>query len=244
MPLEHHLILFAKYPYYGKAKTRLEPALGKEGAQQFAESALLEALHYFGRLSNEDCKCVWCYAPVAAGKDVQGFLAKHDLIDKWEAWPQDDGAEDLGARLTAAVQKASKEVETTSENGTCTLIGTDCFHLRLDHIKMGISSASKDRCFLIPATDGGYVLLSVPQPASPFAFNDIQWSSPDTGNNQRLQLEKVGYKVDVDETPLSDVDEPKDLQAFSAEIGEHVKSVYPRTLAFIHEYQRKRQKEY
>jgi glycosyltransferase A (GT-A) superfamily protein (DUF2064 family) len=235
----HYLLLFAKYPYYGKVKTRLEPALGATKAQSFATIALLEVLQYFGSLSGTsvaglNCRCVWCFAPSAAIDDVNKLLHDNGLSSQWEAWPQADEASNLGDRLSAAVQRAaSTEKEDKLFEQTCTLIGSDCFHLTTSHLIAGIEKASDNVCFLQPASDGGYVSLSLPLPTPTASFDNIRWSTEETAKYQMTQLQSLGYDVEVGEV-LSDVDEPKDLQQFLAEEqGSHLQTVYPRTRAFI-----------
>jgi glycosyltransferase A (GT-A) superfamily protein (DUF2064 family) len=237
----HYLLLFAKYPYHGKVKTRLEPALGAAKVQEFAMTALLEALQYFGSLSGQKiagltCKCVWCFAPSAASTDVNDFLRQHGLSSTWEAWPQIDEASCLGDRLSAAVQRAASiEVVNQSIKQTCTLIGSDCFDLTTRHIIAGFEIASISNTFMLPASDGGYVQLSLPVNTPAPSFDNIRWSTAETAKDQISQLQSLGRTVEVGET-LSDVDEPKDLLMFLDERkGDHLQSSYPRTLAFVRE---------
>lgn len=118
----HWLLLFAKYPYAGGAKTRLTPHLGREGATAFARAALTDTLRLYAREGN-GCSnshgLVWCYAadagrPAAAARDdVHALLKAEGLDDVWHAWPQCDSP-DLGARLAAAVERVQVESSTTS----------------------------------------------------------------------------------------------------------------------------------
>lgn len=240
---QHHLLVFAKVPFLGQVKTRLESAIGIDGAQAFAINALSEILHYFAKLhsnsiilNSQKIKCVWCYAPSSASKEVKEFLEQRNLTEHWETWPQEDKAIDLGARLSAAVQKANSD---NAEHGiTCTLIGADCFHLTMEHVKDAMKRASKEgHSTILPARDGGYVMLSLPQPISKHAFDNIRWSTAQTGQDQQKQLKKLGHDhLYVGET-LPDVDEPSDLQIFSSkqEVPIHLKINYPLTLAFVQE---------
>lgn len=144
--------------------------------------------------------------------------------------------------MSSAVQQANSDLE--NSNITCTLIGADCFHLTLDHVKDSIERASKGQSDILPASDGGYVLLSLPQPISIHAFDNIRWSCSKTGQDQQNQLKKLGHDdVYVGQT-LSDVDEPSDLQIFSSdqEIPAHLKTNYPLTLSFVQETRSKRKR--
>ena len=267
MTAPHYLLLFAKYPYHGKVKTRLEPALGVDNAQIFARTALIEVLQYFGRLSREKagndgkicCKCIWCFAPSSAADDVQQLLKEHNLDTTWQAWPQLDSTSNLGHRLAASVTRAQKEGEQEEEQrneettnnanpkrATCTLIGSDCFQLTTSHVKSSIQAASSNdsSAVLLPANDGGYVLLSIPIPiaAVDSIFDNIRWSSAETASDQRGQLEKGGLTVKIGDT-LSDVDEPADLQHLldlsESQDGDHIKTAYPRTIAFVQEHMKR-----
>lgn len=80
----HHLLVFAKVPYVGQVKTRLQTAIGIDGAQAFATSALAKVLQYFAKLNSssknsDKIKYVWCYAPSNTSREVQGFLEQYNL---------------------------------------------------------------------------------------------------------------------------------------------------------------------
>ncbi|PWN87268.1 hypothetical protein FA10DRAFT_198978 [Acaromyces ingoldii] len=223
----HHICVVAKYPYLGTVKTRLEPALGKGGARDFAELALIETLQSFVGVALS--RLVWSYAPAVAQADVERLLRDNDLSQDCDAQPQPD-AGDLGDRLAAAVASCSRPMKAAT--GTCTLVGTDCFALKREHVHRAIQRVQDGlgkTAYMIPASDGGYVLLTVPLGLdSAKAFGNIRWSCPQTAEDQSRRLSELGLDVELGPT-LQDVDEPGDL----ASVVEGDSTSFPRTRQWL-----------
>jgi len=196
------LLVFTRYPQAGKAKTRLIPALGEEGAanlhRQMAEHAIAQArkLRQLMPLSIE----VW-------------FTGAS--IEQMQAWLGDDLAYclqpegDLGDRLIHAFQ-------TAFESGTtrAVVIGTDCPMLDAVLLKQAFDTLGRADLVLGPSTDGGYYLLGSRQFA-PQLFQGIHWSTAEVlaqtlAISRQLQLQTHQL------CPLSDVDYPDDLPVWDA----------------------------
>lgn len=255
MSPRHYLLLFAKYPYAGTAKTRLIPRLGQEGATEFARSALIDTLHLYAAKQGGLCQThtlVWCYAAdnQSTGKrDVEELLALEGLANKWLAWPQIE-SRDLGQRLAGAVKDANahRQAQTPRcDSGFTTLIGADCVVLGPEHVSQAVSSAMKAGSALLPASDGGYVLLTIPLAMADHivdeAFADIRWSCSLTAQDQISRLGSVVGQKPFLGTTLSDVDEPEDLDLLFHEINgnvqERMQKQYPRTLAVVQKLMKK-----
>ena len=233
-----HLLLFAKYPYAGTVKTRLHSALGEQGAQAFARTALVETLRLFAGDGRDAVRRVWCYAPSSAGEDVRGMLEREGVSGQWTAWPQADDAVDLGARLAAAVQHHQSIADRPA-----VLIGSDCFFLTPQHVTEAIDHAHlQNTAVIVPATDGGYVMLVVPPncPSSAFEATSppIRWSSPHTCDDQVRAIEAHNIHVRILTPALQDVDEPADLQTLlhTAATDSTITRNYAGSLAIIRQY--------
>src|SRR6516165_10607046 len=143
--------VLAKAPIAGFAKTRLIPVLGGERA------AVLQA-RLTARAVATACAAavgpvtLWA-APDESHPVFQVLGAQHGVTLASQA----DG--DLGARMLAAVAAAA---------GPCLVIGTDCPMLSAEHLRSAadILGGGSD-VVIIPADDGGYVLVGMrkPQPA-------------------------------------------------------------------------------
>ena len=105
------IILFAKFPAQGMAKTRLQPALGIEGAAQMAHKLLL---HSIEQAVATGFTVELCVSPAPTDPCWQAL----NLPDSLQWSGQADG--DLGLRMLTASQQALARFEHVI------LIGTDC----------------------------------------------------------------------------------------------------------------------
>ncbi|THC92735.1 hypothetical protein EYZ11_007783 [Aspergillus tanneri] len=205
MDQQRHLALFARFPSPGKCKTRLIPRLGKEGASSFALAALTDLMHLFKKAA---CHKTLFYTPAAARWEVSAFLQHESLVSSWDIHPQPD-APDLGARLHDALEHLKRH--TAIDAGAIvpvTFLGMDCFELTVATVQdsMDRVSSNPDTAHIIPARDGGYVLLTVP-------------------------LHCDGHTAFVSEA-LPDVDEPGDLEGLW-ETRKQKREVYPSTFGCL-----------
>ncbi|MFM2409452.1 MAG: hypothetical protein RL481_280 [Pseudomonadota bacterium] len=181
------LVLFARYPTAGAAKTRLIPALGAEGAaavhRQLTERtlAVLKAtgfpveLHYTG-------------AQEAA---FRGWLG-----DGVTLVPQAEG--DLTDRLMAALRPPP-----------VIFFGADTPDLAYHHVRQAIAALETRAVTLGPADDGGYYLIGMKQPM-PEILTDIPWSTDQVLPETMRRLTSLGVEPVLLET-LHDCDRPEDL---------------------------------
>ncbi len=197
---EFRFMLFAKAPVAGKAKTRLIPALGAEGAaelQACLTRATVERLVAAG-LS----PLTLCTAPDTEHPLFQRLRAARGLtLSK-----QCDG--DLGQRmLQACVQ---------SDARASVLLGTDCPGLDARRLRQALALLRQNDAVMIPAEDGGYVLLGVKR-AEPSLFNDMPWGGPEVAALTRRRMRRLGWRW-AELPPLRDLDRPEDLRALRAQV--------------------------
>jgi hypothetical protein len=108
---------------------------------------------------------------------------------------------DLGARMSAAV----------AEEAPVLIIGTDCPVLKARHLRdaAGLLRDGAD-AVLIPAEDGGYVLIGMRSP-HPGVFTGVTWSSPAVLAQTRQRLRDLNLGL-AEFPPLWDIDVPQDLE--------------------------------
>ncbi|MDN3453340.1 MULTISPECIES: TIGR04282 family arsenosugar biosynthesis glycosyltransferase [unclassified Psychrobacter] len=193
-PQDTCIILFAKYPARNKAKTRLQPALGIDGAARMARQLLL---HSIDQAIDTGFSVELCVSPAPTDPCWQVLDFLNSL--RWSA--QADG--DLGLRMLIASQQALQRFKKV------VLIGTDCPSLTSACIQTAVQQLNQHDAVMIPATDGGYVLLGFRQ-VNESLFSDIIWSTASVATVTQQRMADLGWTLAL-LPPLHDIDEPKDL---------------------------------
>ena len=188
------IILFAKFPAQGMAKTRLQPALGIEGAAQMAHKLLL---HSIEQAVATGFTVELCVSPAPTDPCWQALNLPDSL--QWSA--QAEG--DLGLRMLIASQQALARFEQVI------LIGTDCPSLTTIRIRQAAQQLEIQDSVMIPAFDGGYVLFGFKQVAARL-FSTIEWSTASVAKVTQQRLAELSWSVAL-LAPLPDIDEPEDL---------------------------------
>ena len=189
------ILVFAKAPVSGRAKTRLIPALGAAGAAGLARRLLEHTLAQ----------------ALAAGCGTVELCASPDFsAPEWADVPlppgvatsaQGDG--DLGARLARAARRH------LAQGARVLLIGTDCPALSAVRLQAAAAALADHDAALYPALDGGYTLLGL-RADHPSLFADIPWSTSQVAAVTRARMQALGWRV-WDGEALADIDTPPDL---------------------------------
>jgi hypothetical protein len=184
------LLVIAKAPLPGRAKTRLCPPCSIEQAASLAEAALLDTLDVVARTPAS--RRVLVFEGDATRWRPDGF----DVIAQ-----RGDG---LAQRLAAAFEDIA---------GPALLVGMDTPQLTERLLLDGIRALGDPRvdAVLGPALDGGYWSVGLKQPRSD-AFANVPMSHPGTCAAQRIQLERLGLRVHQ-QASLRDVDTIEDARA-------------------------------
>lgn len=192
------IIVFAKAPRPGLAKTRLIPALGAAGAAALAARMLAHTLDQ--ALASGVGAVELCAAPAPGDAMWQGV----ELPEGLALTAQGEG--DLGARMARAMQRAGEADESCAG---VLLIGTDCPALDAACLRRAANALSETDAVIVPTADGGYALLGLRRfDASLFA--DLAWSTPTVAATTLARLEMLGWSCT--RLPLMlDIDEPADL---------------------------------
>ena len=190
------IIIFAKAPAPGFAKTRLIPALGATGAAELAQQMLFNTLH--AAIAAKIGAVELCVTPAIhhpAWRGIQ-FPAGIEISDQGEG--------DLGARLAQASERALANAE------HALLIGTDCVEMSGGLLREAAQALQEHDAVINCTADGGYALLGL-QRFSHFLFSDMPWSTDAVANITIARIGQLGWSVHVGQT-LHDVDEPEDLK--------------------------------
>jgi len=189
------IIVMAKAPIAGYAKTRLIPALGAAGAAALAERLLDHAAHQAlaAGLGTVDLCCSPDFEHAAFRR-----LAQQPGIQLSQ---QADG--DLGVRMARAFDRWLRS------KGRALMVGTDAPGANAELLRQAAAALDRADVVLVPALDGGYALIGLNRPA-PELFTDIVWSTASVMTATRRRLAASGLSH-VELAPLADIDEPADL---------------------------------
>ena len=189
------VIVFAKAPRPGLAKTRLIPALGEAGAAQLAERLLDAAMEQ---------ACAAAIGPVRLCCTPD---ATHPAFARWAQRPGVtltlQSAGDLGQRMARALAQA------LAEHPGALLMGSDIPVLDAACLRQARDALAHHDAVFTPALDGGYVLVGLRRPCAAL-FENIPWSTPQVMAQTRKRLARLGLRH-AELPPLGDVDEPADL---------------------------------
>jgi rSAM/selenodomain-associated transferase 1 len=156
--------ILARAPIPGAAKTRLIPALGAEGAARL-QRWMLQRTVAMALVADVGPVSLWC-----AGDPAHPDFAVCRAFGRVDLQPQPEG--DLGERMLAAIASSSTPAGTL-------VIGTDCPALGAAQLRESARALGDHDAVVIPAEDGGYVLIGMKTPA-PEAFAGVDWGSAAT----------------------------------------------------------------
>ena len=207
------IVIFAKAPQSGSVKTRLIPALGAGGAASLARRLLARTLQQ--ALAANVGEVELCMSPAPTDHNWQGIAIDRAV----QQTAQGNG--DLGARMARATRRVTQNTE--SADKSVLLIGTDCPALTASGLKQAAQQLEQHDAVLIPAHDGGYVLLGLKSPC-PELFDHMPWSTSVVATKTLQRMAALNLHVWQGLT-LHDIDEPADLQhvpdLFSAFLERH-----------------------
>lgn len=188
--------IFAKAPVAGLAKTRLIPLLGAAGAARAQRDFTLQTIATV-RAASTGPVTLFC-APDTAHRHFRALAQRHGV----HTLAQPTG--DLGLRMAAAM---SRHFVLTNRTPLL-IVGTDCPALTPVHLQQAADALQTVDVVLIPAEDGGYVLIGLRKPV-PEVFTGVAWSTPQVLSQTRERLREAGVRW-CELPMLWDVDEPAD----------------------------------
>lgn len=193
------ILLYAKSPVAGKVNTRLIPDIGINAATRLQFDLIHHRLSMLRRANLCDVRLM-C-AP-DQHDDVFLQCKKQYPVALFD---QSDG--DLGERMFNGIVAALQQYS------YCIVIGTDAPALDEARIEQ-VVLALHDNCevVLVPAEDGGYVLIAMKQ-AYEFLFQNISWGSAAVMQQTRVQLRENNVPFKALE-PCWDVDTVEDYRRY------------------------------
>jgi rSAM/selenodomain-associated transferase 1 len=196
------VIVFAKAPVPGQVKTRLVKSLGACGASQLSEHLVF---HTLGTAlgSGVGPVTLWC-APSTEHPFFRRCAERFNV----DLRPQSGG--DLGQRMADAFGQTLKVAR------AALLIGTDCPSLtERDLQEASLVLGQKTEAVIVPAEDGGYVLMGLRRFA-PSLFEGVPWGTEKVLMETRRRLRNLGWAWH-EMTVRWDVDRPEDVKRMIAE---------------------------
>lgn len=189
------LIQYAKEPVPGKCKTRLMPTYTAQQAAQIA-ALLTENVAAQNQQWQTEFGADWQLHYQGNGEYfVQPKYQAAKLV------PQVEG--DLGRKMTASINAALTAYEQVL------LMGSDCLTFSSALIAQVLNLLANHDLVLVPAEDGGYLLIASKVPLNN-ELSDVTWGSPNTLQQSLDGLKQQGHSVALTDT-IWDVDYAEDL---------------------------------
>lgn len=201
--IKRAVLVFAKAPISGKAKTRLIPLLGAEQAANFQAELINLTLNKFSPSAMWKTQ-LWC----ALDPQHPVFL-QNATVNNIVSSPQ-VGA-DLGERMYRASRSALREFNHV------VIVGTDSPVLSEQDVREAFVALEKNDVVVKPAEDGGYVLIGLKK-AEMKLFSGIDWGQATVFQQTLSAIHSLGWKVNVMSTGW-DIDEPADYLRWQKELG-------------------------
>jgi rSAM/selenodomain-associated transferase 1 len=200
MSARRHLagvLVFARAPLPGGAKSRLVPTLGNWGAARLQRRLTLRSLR-----TAAEARC----GPL----ELHGTpRARHAFFERcardFPLTLHAQRGEDLGERMLNAFRRGLRR------HRAVILVGTDCPVLRpADLARAARWLAGGCDAVFAPAEDGGYALIALRR-AAPTLFEGIEWGGPSVFSATRERLATLGWRWRALRT-VWDVDRPADYE--------------------------------
>lgn len=193
------LVIMAKAPVPGFAKTRLIPVLGKKGAALLAERLLHHTVDtclntlFFPYIEI-------CVTPNRHHAVFESMTAQYGSRISFQQ--QIEG--DLGQRMCHTFERL------LHSHSKVVLIGTDAPALTAKILDQATQALDQNDAVFVPANDGGYALIGLRR-LIPTLFTDVAWSTDAVMPTSRSRLRQAGLSVHEFDS-VFDIDEADDLK--------------------------------
>lgn len=195
--------VFCRAPRPGRAKTRLAPALGAEGAAALALAFLLDVLD---ALDTPGLDREACVAEPADRAPITGLAPMGVAVAV-----QPPG--DLGQRMLGIVRD-----RLAAGRPAVVLVGADCPTIRAERVHEALAAlADGADAALCPSGDGGYSLLALARPHA-VLLTGVPWSTDAVLTCTRERARAAGLTL-AELAPVDDVDRPGDLARLAGELA-------------------------
>lgn len=193
------ILLYAKAPVAGKVNTRLIADIGVQAATELQH----ELIHDRLTMLTESALC-----------DVRLMCAPdtgHDCFTRCdEKYPValfDQSGDDLGMRMYNGIRDALQDYK------HCVVIGTDAPVLDAVKIRQVLEKLhSGSEVVIVPAEDGGYVLIAMQQ-AHECLFQEVSWGSAEVMRQTARKLDEKNILYEQ-LAPCWDIDRLEDYRRY------------------------------
>jgi len=190
------VMVFARAPTPGEAKTRLIPALGKAGAAALHRRLVAHSLRAAADARIGPVE-LWCTPGMG-----DPFFRECERQFGVSLYAQ--GVGDLGARMQRAFESA------LARSRHAILVGSDIPALSIQYLRDADQALVQgDDVVIGPAEDGGYVLIGLSH-CDPELFRNIPWGGPEVLPETRRRIAGLSWRSS-ELSVLWDVDRPEDL---------------------------------
>lgn len=192
------IVVMARDPRPGGAKTRLIPGIGPEASASIARAMVRDTLDLVARTCHDGRR-----GHVAVDGPLVPAIVAEASIDATIVHQRGTG---LAERLTNAMCDLS-----AAGHRAVVALGSDCPHLPDATVVAAFAALADDpdRLVLAPAADGGYVLVGWATPR-PHIVGQVTMSTPDVLADTVARARGAGVEVALLD-PCFDIDEPADL---------------------------------
>ncbi len=194
-----NVAVLARAPIPGLTKTRLIPSIGAHAAAKLQE-AMTERTVHTALAARVGQVTLWC-APDPSHPSFRELVQRVTIPLKRQL----EG--DIGARMLGAFGA-----------GPTLVVGSDCPALKPEHIEAAADALRDADVVLIPAEDGGYVLIGT-RVAQPELFSNITWGAATVLAETRTRISTLDLKC-IELPTLWDVDTEDDLARLEHELPE------------------------
>lgn len=201
------MLVMAKAPVAGRAKTRLAPVVGDRGAAELAAAALLDTLTAAAAAYPQDRRVLALTGDLALAARAEEVRRE---VAGWLVVQQ--GGESFGERLFDGHRQAHR-----LSGGPVVQIGMDTPQVSAGLLRqVGELAHTSGRPVLGPAIDGGWWVLVTTHAAQASVLTGVPMSRPDTGRLTVAALTAAGA-APLSGPTLRDVDEAEDAVIVAAE---------------------------
>jgi len=194
------LIIFAKLPRAGDAKTRLGEVIGMQEAAEIYRHFAEHAFTLGKQLLEKESKVYVFYDPAASADEMRTWVGPlFHLI------PQEGTT--LGDRMHHAF-----EVTFAEGSERTVIIGTDVPELDLLTLEQAFNALSHQDAVIGPSSDGGYYLFGMNAPTKEL-FDGVAWSSEKVYHETIQRLRRLNLSF-AQFDKLADIDTITDYKAY------------------------------
>ncbi len=194
------ILIFSKAPVVGQVNTRLVPYITAEQAAKLHEELARDRLHMCTTAKLCDVQ-LWCSPDTR-----HPFFS--ECKQSYGVQLHTQTGDSLGERMLSAIKTMLGQYK------KIIIIGTDAPALDIEAINAVINELERNDIVLIPAEDGGYVLLAASKHHEDL-LTDVPWGSESVLASTVRNIERLGLEYSL-LGQCWDVDRPEDLERYMA----------------------------